>query len=73
MKTNLLSLKRKHPKLFRFLYHDEWLHRYVRRVGEKALKELGREKDKAWEEHDRDKYDLLTMIDDMYQTLIDGL
>lgn len=73
MKTNLLSLKRTHPKLFDFLYHYVWLDRYIRRKVVKARDEISREKDKAWAEQDRDKYDFLTTIDEMFQTIIDGI
>ena len=70
MKTNLLQLKRKHPKWFNFLYHDIWLNRYSRIIVEKASKQISREKDEAWEKQDRVMYDLLTMIDEMYQTIL---
>lgn len=70
MKTNLLQLKRKHPKWFNFLYHDIWLNRYSRIIVENARKQISREKDEAWEKQDRAKYDFLTLLDEMYQTLI---
>lgn len=73
MKTNLLQLKRKHPKWFNFLYHDIWLNRYIRRLVKNVRKQISREKDEAWEKQDRAKYDLLTLLDEMYQTLIDEL
>ncbi len=73
MKTNLLQLKRKHPKRFHFLYGDELENRHIRRLVAKARGVISREKDEAWEKQDRYKYDLLTMIDEMYQTLFDEI
>lgn len=73
MKTNLLQLKRKHPKWFNFLYHDIWLNRYSRIIMEKAFKQISREKDEAWEKQDRAKYDFLTSLDEIYQMLIDKI
>ena len=73
MKTNLLQLERKHPKWFYFLYGDELANRYMRRVVAEARGRISREKDEAWEKQDRDKYDLLTLVDEMCQTLFDEI
>ena len=71
METSLLSLKRKHPKLFNFFYRDEWLRRYVRREVNKSREKIAKQKDSAWLQQDRDMYDLLTMLDEIYKTIID--
>ena len=63
MKTNLLQLKRKHPKWFYFLYRDELLHRLIRRAVAKSRKRIAKSKDAAWSKQDRDMYDFLTMMD----------
>lgn len=65
MKTNLLSLIRKHPKLFFSLYRDELLRRCLRRELAKGCKQFAKCKDAAWAKQDRFMYDFLTMYEEI--------
>ena len=71
MKTNLLQLIRKHPKLFLFLYRDIWLNRRIRREAAKWRKQIAKRKDTAWARQDRCMYDLLAMYEEIIKRYYD--